>query len=196
MFRESASASARGSGFLLRSTDLHANTARLSKVYTSKKHYICWWELLSILPINSRRNLRVAANFSTTESKYIGLFPNAWISLTYRTYRGSVFLLINEKISDKLWESALADPFQFTIYSRQKPSLSRYGAREVHRIIKLCTFADLRRPINLTDLFRFTTHELLSLFHFLSYLSTEALPFLSWTSLNSIGSFSLCHSHL
>ena len=128
--RESASASARGSGFLLRSTDLHANHARLSKAYTSKKHYICWWELLSILPINSRRNLRVATNFSTTESKYIGLFPNAWISLTYRTYRGSVFLLINEEISDKLWESALADPFQFTIYSRQKASLSRYGARE------------------------------------------------------------------
>ena len=70
------------------------------------------------------------ANFSTTESKYIGLFPNTWISLTYRTYRGSVFLLINEEISDKLWESALADPFQFTIYSRQKASLSRYGARE------------------------------------------------------------------
>ena len=91
---------------------------------------ICWWEMLSILPINSRRNLRVATNFSTTESKYIGLFPNAWISLTYRTYRGSVFLLINEEISDKLWESALADPFQFTIYSRQKASLSRYGARE------------------------------------------------------------------
>ena len=66
----------------------------------------------------------MATNFSTTESKYIGLFPNAWI------YRGSVFLLINEEISDKLWESALADPFQFTIYSRQKASLSRYGARE------------------------------------------------------------------
>ena len=128
--RESASASARGSGFLLRSTDLHANHASLSKAYTSKKHYICWWELLSILLINSRRNLRVATNFSTTESKYIGLFPNAWISLTYRTYRRSVFLLINEEISDKLWESALADPFQFTIYSRQKASLSRYGARE------------------------------------------------------------------
>ena len=176
----------------------------------------------------------MAANFSTTESKYIGLFlaceysrlslaptttcetrnaklagsderrlysqaspfPNARISLTYMTYRGSVFLLINEKISDKLWESALADPFQFTIYSRQKASLSRYGAREVHRIIKLCTFADLRRPINLTDLFRFTTHDLLFLVYFLSYLSTEALPFLSWTSLNSIGSFSPCHSHL
>ena len=75
----------------------------------------------------------MATNFSTTESKYIGLFPNAWISLTYRTYRtyrGSVFLLKNEEISDKLWESALADPFQFTIYSRQKASLSRYGARE------------------------------------------------------------------
>ena len=73
----------------------------------------------------------MATNFSTTESIiYIGLFPNAWISLTYRTYRGSVFLLINEEISDKLWESALADPFQFTIYSRQKASLSRYGARE------------------------------------------------------------------
>ena len=72
----------------------------------------------------------MATNFSTTESKYIGLFPNAWISLTYRTYRGSVFLLINEEISDKLWESTLADPFQFTIYSRQKASLSRYGARE------------------------------------------------------------------
>ena len=42
----------------------------------------------------------------------------------------SAFLLINEEISDKLWESALADPFQFTIYSRQKASLSRYGARE------------------------------------------------------------------
>ena len=42
-------------------------------------------------------------------------------------------LLINEEICDKLWESALADPFQFTIYSRQKASLSRlsrYGARE------------------------------------------------------------------
>ena len=68
----------------------------------------------------------MATNFSATESKYIGLFPNAWISLTYRTCRGSVFLLINEEISDKLWESALADPFQFTIYSRQKA----YGARE------------------------------------------------------------------
>ena len=36
-------------------------------------------------------------------------------------------------------------------------------------IIKLCTFADLRRPINLTDLFRFTTHDLLflSLFPFI-----------------------------
>ena len=33
-------------------------------------------------------------------------------------------------ISDKLWESALADPFQFTIYSRQKESLSRHGAKE------------------------------------------------------------------
>ena len=39
----------------------------------------------------------------------------------------------------------------------------------MHRIIKLCTFADLRRPINLTDLFRFTTHDLLflSLFSFI-----------------------------
>ena len=98
----------------------------------------------------------MATNFSTTESKYIGLFPNAWISLTYRTYRGSVFLLMNEEISDKLWASALADPSQFTIYSRQKASLSLYGAREDASIIKLCTFADLRRPINLTDLFRFT----------------------------------------
>ena len=116
----------------------------------------------------------MATNFSTTESKYIGLFPNAWISLTYRTYRGSVFLLINEEISDKLWESALVDPFQFTIYSRQKASLSRYGAREdasyyKAMYIQLCTFADLRRPINLTDLFRFTTHDLLflSLFPFI-----------------------------
>ena len=102
----------------------------------------------------------MAKNFSTTESKYTGLFPNTWISLTYRTYRGSVFLLINEEISDKLWDSALADPFEFTIYSRQKASLSRYGAREDASrgcmYIKLCTFADLRRPINLTDLFRFT----------------------------------------
>ena len=101
----------------------------------------------------------MATSFSTTESKYIGLFPNAWISLTSRTYRGSVFLLINEEISDKLCESALADPFQFTINSRQKAflsCLSRYGAKRLHRIIKLCTFADYRRPINLTDLFRFT----------------------------------------
>ena len=39
----------------------------------------------------------------------------------------------------------------------------------MHRIIKLCTFADLRRPINLTDLFRFMTHDLLflSLFPFI-----------------------------
>ena len=29
----------------------------------------------------------------------------------------------------------------------------------MHRIIKLCTFGDLRRPINLTDLFRLTTHD-------------------------------------
>ena len=69
-------------------------------------------------------------HISSSESKYIGLFPNTWISLTYRTYRGSVFLLINEEISDKLWESALADPFEVTIYSRQKASLSRYGVRE------------------------------------------------------------------
>ena len=114
----------------------------------------------------------MAANFSTTESKYIGLFPNAWISLTSRTYRGSVFLLINEKISDKLWESALADPFQFTIYSRQRHLFHDMVQERMHRIIciiKLCTFADLRRPINLTDLFRFTTHDLLflSLFPFI-----------------------------
>ena len=98
----------------------------------------------------------MATNFSTTESKYIGLFPNTWISLTYRTYRGLVFLLINEEISDKLWESALADPFEFTIYSIQKASLYDTVQERMHRIIKLCTFADLRRPINLTDLFRFT----------------------------------------
>ena len=98
----------------------------------------------------------MATNFSTTESKYIGLFPNAWISLTYRTYRGSVFLLINEEISDKLWESALADPFQFTIYPDKRHLYHDMVQERMHRIIKLCTFADLRRPINLTDLFRFT----------------------------------------
>ena len=108
------------------------------------KHHLPLWESLTNDPVIldgiKHHNIEFEAefptkmarptNFSTTESKYIGLFPKARISLTYRTYRGSVFLLINEEISDKLWESALADPFQFTIYSRQKASLSRYGARE------------------------------------------------------------------
>ena len=152
----------------MRSTDLHANHARLSKAYTSKKHYICWWELLSILPINSRRNLRVAANFSTTESKYIGLFPNAWISLTYRTYRGSVFLLMKRFLTN--YGSQHSQTLFNLLSTPDKRHLYHDMVQErMHRIIKLCTFADLRRPINLTDLFRFATHDLLflSLFPFI-----------------------------
>ena len=99
----------------------------------------------------------MATNFSTTESKYIGLFPNAWISLTYRTYRGSVFLLINEEISDKLYGSQHSQTLFNLLSTPDKRHLYHDMVQErMHRIIKLCTFADLRRPINLTDLFRFT----------------------------------------
>ena len=97
----------------------------------------------------------MATNFSTTESKYIGLFPNAWISLTYRTYRGSVFLLINEEISDKLWESPQT-LFNLLSTTDKRHLYHDMVQERMHRIIKLCTFADLRRPINLTDLFCFT----------------------------------------
>ena len=98
----------------------------------------------------------MATNFSTTESKYIGLFPNVWISLTYRTYRGSVFLLINEEFLTNKGRQHSQNRFNLLSTPDKRHLYHDMVQERMHRIIKLCTFADLRRPINLTDLFRFT----------------------------------------
>ena len=62
--------------------------------------------------------------------------------------------------------------------------------------IVLCTFADLRRPINLTDFFRFTTHDLLFLSLFPFIFKHWSTTFFILTSLNSIGSLSLSFSFM